>query len=118
MGEGKILIVDDEVEGRHLLSEVCRSIGYEVECAVNGADALAFLERAVYNLVIVDYMMPKMNGVEFVKKARERWTSLPIIAMSAVDAEDLFIKAGAELFLQKPFNYKILEKEIETMMLK
>ena len=116
MGKGKILIVDDEYQGRRLLSEICECLGLEADCAENGADALFLLEKGPYNLIMVDYRMPMMNGVEFVTRVRRKWTSLPVIAMSADEVNDLFIKAGADLFFKKPFDYRLLETAIKTML--
>jgi DNA-binding response OmpR family regulator len=112
MGAGKILIVDDEADLRGLLRDVCVMNGYQVDCANNGVGALQCIERGPYNLVIVDYEMPEMDGLEFVRRVKERWGSLPIIAMSALDVGNLFVEAGANLFLQKPFSYAVLEQKI------
>jgi DNA-binding response OmpR family regulator len=112
MRAGKILIVDDEADLRDLLREVCVMNGYRVDCANNGADALQCIEGGSYKLVIVDYEMPEMDGLEFVRRVKERWKFLPIIAMSALDVGNLFVEVGATLFLQKPFSYAVLEQKI------
>ncbi|MFI5295664.1 MAG: response regulator [Thermodesulfovibrionales bacterium] len=116
MGTGKILIVDDEADLRIMLAEVCRISGYCVNCADNGMDALRRLEEETYSLIIVDYQMPGMDGIELVRKVRERGNLLPVIAMSAMDAGKLFIDAGANLFMKKPFNYKLLGREIAMIL--
>lgn len=116
MGTGKILIVDDEAGIREMLAEVCEINGYSVNCADNGMDALLRLEEEIYGLIIVDYQMPGMDGLEFVRQVRKRWALLPVIAMSAMDVGMLFIEAGANMFLGKPLNYKVLQGEIAMVL--
>ncbi len=116
MGPGKILIVDDEADFREMLAEVCKMNGYCVNCANSGMDALHRLKEEAYSLIIVDYQMPEMDGIEFIRQVRKRWGLLPVIAVSAIDVGKLFIDAGANLFLEKPFNYKVLEKEIAMIL--
>jgi len=106
MGKPKILIVDDEIHIRKLLEAFFIFNGCHVDCATDGFDALKFVENGCYNLLVVDYQMPNLNGVEFVKKVREKWTSVPIFAMSASNAsnvKDLFLKAGADFFHIKTY---------------
>jgi DNA-binding response OmpR family regulator len=113
----KILIVDDDPLIRSFLEAFCEVNSYEAEFANNGFDALRLLEKnGEYGLVIVDFLMPQMHGIEFIKKARGKWRNLPIIAMSAwADVGNSFIEAGACLFLEKPFDPYVLEKEIEAI---
>jgi len=113
----KILIVDDDPLIRSFLMAFCEVNNYEADFAINGTDALGLIEKnGSYLLAIVDFLMPKMHGVEFIRQVRERWRDLPIIAMSAwEDVGKSFIEAGACLFLEKPFDPYVLEKEIEAI---
>lgn len=113
----KILIVDDDPLIRSFLKAFCEVNNYAADFAVDGTDALGLIEKnGSYFLAIVDFLMLKMHGVEFIRQVRERWRDLPIIAMSAwQDIGKSFIEAGAYLFLEKPFDPYILEKEIEAI---
>jgi DNA-binding NtrC family response regulator len=112
----RILIIDDEVDLRAFLLEFCELNGYEAECAANGRAALERLEKARFNLAIVDYLMPEIHGVEFVKRAKERCPDLAVIAMSAwYDMEPAFLEAGAFKFMKKPFDPYQLEEELAVL---
>jgi len=114
MPEGKILIVDDKPALRRCFKELCEANGYRADCASNGEEALRCIETGAYDLLIVDYRMPVMNGLEFVQKIRANESDIPIIAMSSCDLEHLFITAGADFFLRKPFGPDILEEKIKS----
>ena len=113
----KILIVDDDPLIRSFLKAFCEVNNYEADFAITGADALGLIDKnGSYLLAIVDFLMPKMHGVEFIRQVKKRWRDLPIIAMSAwQDIGKSFIEAGACLFLEKPFDPYVLEKEIEAI---
>jgi DNA-binding NtrC family response regulator len=112
----RILIVDDEVDLRAFLMEFCSLNGYEAECAGNGLAALERIENTCFHLAIVDYLMPEINGVEFVRRAKQRRPELPVIAMSAwYDMERAFLEAGAFKFMKKPFDPYQLEEELEII---
>ncbi len=115
--DSKILIVDDDPLIRSFLKAFCEVNNYKADFAVNGTDALGLIEKnGSYFLAIVDFLMPKMHGVEFIRQVRKRWRDLPIIAISAwQDIGKSFIEAGACLFLEKPFDPYVLEKEIEAI---
>ncbi len=114
----KILIVDDDPLIRSFLKAFCEVNNYEADFATNGKDAMGLIERNdSYHLAIVDFLMPKMHGVEFIKQVRESRKDIPIIAMSAwEDVEKSFIEAGAYLFIEKPFDPYVLEKEINAIL--
>jgi DNA-binding response OmpR family regulator len=118
MADIKILVVDDDLQMRELLQDFFSFVGYQVESAANGIEALSLVEKGGYNLIITDYEMPVLNGVEFVKKVREKWTSLPVLAASSSDVEVLFLEAGADLFIRKPFDLKGLGKKIGAVIAK
>lgn len=110
----KILVVDDDPVIRGMLEEFLSLNGYHADCATNGLDALKCMEKDSYHLLIVDYQMPQMNGIAFVKEVRKKWVSLPIIAMSLSEMERPFLEAGADLFLPKPVDLRNLRREIES----
>lgn len=113
----KILVVEDDKEFREVLVDICSLCGCEADYAASGTDALALMsENSEYGLIIIDYLMPEMHGVELTHRVRKKWPILPVIAMSAWDdVKSLFIEAGAYLFLKKPFDLHLLAKEIASI---
>jgi DNA-binding response OmpR family regulator len=113
----KILVVEDHLEMRKFMNDFCSLNGYEADFAFNGLQALKHMEKEQpYSLAIVDFLMPVMHGVDFVKSAKQKWPGLRIIATSAFDdVEESFMEAGADIFLQKPFDPYELEEVVERM---
>lgn len=103
----KILVVDDEMDIRNVLRINLESEGYEVVEASNGMDALNILDSEKIDLMVLDIMMPIMDGLEVCRKVREKH-KLPILMLSA-KAEDMDriqgIMTGADDYLCKPFNH-------------
>ncbi len=79
----KILIVDDEEGIRLLYKEELEDEGFEVNLVSSGEDALKTLEEEVFNLVLLDIKMSGMDGIEVLRKIKERWKGLPVILCSA-----------------------------------
>lgn len=106
-----ILVVDDELGSAEVLSLILEEEGYRAFCAVNGKLALAQAEQVVPDLVIVDYMMPLMNGAEFSRALRSspRFSQVKIILNSGLPEstirEDF---AGYDAFLRKPYNVELV----------
>ncbi|MCU7993369.1 response regulator transcription factor [Shewanella glacialipiscicola] len=104
----KILLVDDDHLIRGWLTEALCVQGHEVECAVNGIDGLAKIASFAPDIIMLDLVMPQMNGFELLR-ARECVT--PVIMISATDNEENRItgyELGADDFLAKPFSIKEL----------
>lgn len=81
----KILVVDDHPITREPLARLLRFEGFEAACAANGAEALDMLEKTEPDLVLLDLMMPKVDGLAFLRAARAgRWKALPVIVMTGV----------------------------------
>jgi CheY-like chemotaxis protein len=80
-GNKKILVADDDPLMRKLLSAVLTFYGYDIECVSNGKEAIALVETGSYDILITDYLMPEMNGIDLIKKARDIKKSLTIIGM-------------------------------------
>ena len=106
MNKERILIVDDEKEIRDLIDIYLKGEGYETIKAENGEEALSILNTNDIDLIILDIMMPKLNGIEACLKIREE-KEMPIIMLSA-KSEDmdkiLGLNTGADDYLTKPFN--------------
>ena len=114
-----ILVVDDDVEIVELLVELLQGLGYRVECAVNGAEALTMLAAKEYDLVLTDINMPVMGGMELIRQVKAREKSPVIIVITAyasvqtaVDA----IKFGVYDYITKPFNLEIVGNAVERAL--
>ncbi|MBS6599463.1 MAG: response regulator transcription factor [Clostridium sp.] len=114
----KILIVDDEKEIRDLIEIYLKSEGYETLKAADGEEALNILNREDPDLIILDIMMPKMNGIDACLKIREE-RQMPIIMLSA-KSEDvdkiLGLNMGADDYLTKPFNPLELVARVKSQL--
>ena len=101
----QILVVDDDKNTRRLFRAVLESAGYRVCTAENGEDALSVLDREYIDLVVLDVMMPKMDGYAFTKTLRENQNDLPILMVSAkqlpADKKQGFL-AGTDDSMTKP----------------
>ncbi|MBB6624026.1 response regulator transcription factor [Clostridium gasigenes] len=118
MDKERILIVDDEKEIRDLIEIYLKSEGYKTIKAENGEEALDILKTEEVDLIILDIMMPKLNGIEACLKIREE-REMPIIMLSA-KSEDLDkilgLNTGADDYLTKPFNPLELIARIKSQL--
>jgi CheY-like chemotaxis protein len=114
-----ILVVDDELGSAEVLSLILGEEGYQAFCAVNGQLALAQARDVVPDLVIVDYMMPLMNGAEFsrVLRADPRFARTKIILNSGLPEVAIRDKFdGYDAFLRKPFKVETLLALVEQFI--
>lgn len=104
----RVLIVDDDREIVELLNIYLKNEGYDVVKAYNGQQALNYIKNdEEIELVILDVMMPKINGIEVVEKLREANHSIPVIILSAKSSDNDKIQgliSGADDYVTKPFN--------------
>ncbi len=118
MSKERILIVDDEKEIRDLIDIYLKGEDYETLKAENGEEALNILENNDVDLIILDIMMPKVNGIEACLKIREQ-REMPIIMLSA-KSEDmdkiLGLNTGADDYLTKPFNPLELVARVKSQL--
>lgn len=112
-----ILIVDDKRIQLKTLRRGLRTRGYRVFEAISGKQALDHLEKdETIDLVLTDYAMPEMNGIELLKKIRETNKTIPVIIMTAYGDKDLVIEAmhyRCNGFIDKPFDMDELLEEIQ-----
>jgi adenylate cyclase len=114
---GRVLVVDDNEMNRDMLSRRVERQGHAVKIAKNGREALAIIEAEPIDLVLLDIMMPEMNGYEVLEKIKSDPTlrHIPVIMISAVDEIDSVVRCiemGAEDYLPKPFNPVLLKARI------
>ena len=116
-----VLIVDDEKVNRDLLTRRIRQEGHLVTTAENGREALEKARSQAFDLVLLDFMMPEMDGLEVLKQMKEDDTlrDIPVIIISAIDdIENIarFIALGAADYLPKPFNSLLLRSRINASL--
>jgi CheY-like chemotaxis protein len=110
----KILVVDDDRLIRGLLKDFLRFLGYEVLCLESAKDALPQIEAESFDIIITDYDMPGMDGLELTRSIKQIKPSVPIIGISASCNERRFIDAGANHFVSKPFDLQRLKEAVEN----
>ncbi|MGR8934055.1 MAG: sensor histidine kinase [Gammaproteobacteria bacterium] len=116
-----ILLVDDNAPNRDLLSRRLMRLGHHITLAENGTAALAMLQNTPFDLILLDIMMPEMDGIELLTrmKADPALRSLPVIMISALTESDTVVKCiemGAEDYLPKPFNPVLLRARINATL--
>jgi two-component system, OmpR family, alkaline phosphatase synthesis response regulator PhoP len=120
MDRGKrLLIVDDDADMRLLLAEYFRRLGFAVEEAESGADALEPACSGRFDCFIFDVSMPGMTGLDLLRRVRERGVQTPAMFLTAHDAIDDKVagfEAGADDYLAKPFSPRELEVRIEALL--
>ena len=114
--EYNILIVDDSAVNRDLLSRQVQAQGYQIATAVDGKQAIAMIQTGVYDLILLDIIMPEINGYEVLQWIKaSSWRHIPTIMISALDRFDSVIKCiemGAADYLAKPFNSTLLKARL------
>ena len=118
MGD-KVLVVDDEWEIRHLLSQFLTEEGYEVILASNGEEAIELAERENPQVILLDILMPGIDGIETCKrlKAEEKTRFIPVIMATALwDRYMEAIEARAEDVVTKPFNLTELSHRVKSIL--
>jgi len=118
MSERTILIVDDEAEIRNIMSIYLKNEGYQVVDVPDAETAMDMLKKQKIDLIILDVMMPGMNGIDTCLKIREEYT-MPIIFLSA-KSEDMDkihgLASGAEDYVTKPFNPLELMARVKSQL--
>jgi two-component system OmpR family response regulator len=114
----RILYVDDDPELRYLMGLILRKEGFRTVFAESGAQALDLWQKDPVDLIILDVMMPEMNGYETCRRIRTR-SDIPIIFLSVLDDEDEIVKgfeAGGYDYVSKPFHLKELIARINAVL--
>ncbi len=113
-----ILLVDDEKQLTTALAAILKQNKYSVDCAYNGEDGLDMALSGIYDLIILDIMMPKINGLEVLKILRSKKCSVPILMLSAKsEISDKIdgLNLGADDYLTKPFSTEELLARIRAL---
>ncbi len=117
----KILAVDDENDALLILKTTLTGEGYEVLTATNGPDALALAQEEKPDLIILDLLMPEMDGFEVLQelKAAEDTGVIPVIVVSGVSERDKIkgaLSKGIDYYIIKPYEYEDLIKKVKTAL--
>ena len=114
----RILLVEDEERMAQALCEILRLEKYEVDHYTNGLDALSIIENNICDIVILDVMLPGMNGYEIAKRARSKGITTPILMLTAkseLDDKVTGLDSGADDYLTKPFMTKELLARLRAL---
>ncbi|MBN3039115.1 MAG: response regulator [Candidatus Omnitrophica bacterium] len=110
----KILVIDDEPHIVQLLKSRLQANGYEVVAASNGKEGLERVEQENPDLIILDILMPAMDGYTFVRRLRKASREIPVIVLTGQGAmQDLFAVEGINDYMVKPFKAEELLEKIE-----
>lgn len=115
----KILVIEDEVLLADSIKQLLTAKGFEVEAVYDGEDGAEYAELGVYDLLILDVMMPKLNGYEVARRVRAKRCATPILMLTAKSAlEDRVegLNAGADYYLTKPFDSRELLACINALL--
>ena len=113
-----ILIADDEKKIRDTISDYLKFKGMEIILAANGEEAVANAYEHAVDLIILDVMMPKMNGIEACKEIR-KFSKVPILFLSALGEEEDLLSgylAGGDDYIVKPFPLSVLAQKIQSIL--
>lgn len=114
----RILVVEDEKSLNRVITKRLESEGYSVDSCFDGEEALHFASVGEFDAVVMDIMMPKINGIEVVRRLRDRNDKTPVIFLTAKDSVSdrvTGLDAGAEDYLVKPFAFEELIARIRVM---
>jgi CheY-like chemotaxis protein len=120
-GDGRLLVIDDNETNRDLLSRQLARYGYVVATAEDGKQGLARLEKEEYDLILLDVIMPEMDGVETLQRLQddERLSTIPVIMLSSLDELDSAVRCiamGALDYVSKPVQPTLLEARIAAAL--
>jgi CheY-like chemotaxis protein len=114
-----ILIIDDDVTALDIVDFLFEEKGFEVVRRADGISALECVDEVAPDIILVDLMMPKMNGQETIRQLRKKGITVPIVAFTALDDPDIHQEAsdaGCNLVLTKPCKPTILVQHIQNLL--
>jgi two-component system chemotaxis sensor kinase CheA len=119
-GRGKILVVEDNADSRDLLSKLLAMSGYEVSSAPDGESGYAAALKEIPDLIITDVNMPRMDGIELLRKVRVEGplagTAVLVVTAFGDDAARFAIEAGADASTSKPFDFETFIDTVKAVI--
>jgi len=119
---GRILIIDDMPGGREVMAKLLKQKGHETECAGNGEEGIAKMSKNIPDLILLDHMMPKVDGLSFLAQIRRfpRWKALPVIMYTGIRDRAHHMKAAAlgvtEYLVKGDFNASDLLDHVQRTL--
>ena len=114
----RILIIEDEAKIQEILVEFLQEYGYAVDCACDGVAGIARFDAEKYDLILLDIMMPKIDGLAVLELIREK-SDVPIILLTAMETEEYQMKGfdlKADDYITKPFSMNLVIRRIEAVL--
>jgi two-component system response regulator CiaR len=115
----RILVVEDDRSLLHAIADLLKEEGYKVDVALNGEDGYSMAETGIYDLMVLDIMLPELDGLEMIKKLRARSIKTPAIFLTAKDSVEDRVRgldSGADDYLVKPFASEELLARIRALL--
>lgn len=115
----KLLVVDDEAEIGEFLKAFFEEREFSVRAVENGAAALAEIENEAPHVVLLDIHMPGMDGLSVLKEIKQRYQSVKVIMVTAVETHDKIeeaLRLGADNYITKPLSLEYLEKDVQEKL--
>jgi len=115
----RILVVEDEKDLNNIITKHLKKNNFSVDSVFNGEEALEYLDYGTYDLIVLDIMLPKVNGYEVIKKLRENKNETAVLMLTARDSIEDKIKGldlGADDYLIKPFDFGELLARIRALV--
>ncbi|MGH1600341.1 response regulator transcription factor [Campylobacter majalis] len=115
----KILIIEDEIDLNDIIAKHLKKGGYNVDCAYNGVEGLEYIDVATYDAIVLDVMMPIMDGFSFLSKLRSKNDKTPVLMLTAKsDKQDIVnaLDMGADDYLSKPFDIDELKARLRSII--
>jgi two-component system copper resistance phosphate regulon response regulator CusR len=117
----RLLIAEDEKRLNRLIRDMMEDEGFTVDSCYNGAEALEYVRSADYDAIIMDVMMPVMDGLEAVRKMRSEGVTTPVLFLTAKDSIDdrvTGLESGGDYYMVKPFSFRELTAAVRAIMRK
>ena len=114
-----ILVIEDDKDIQEIIVEILRDKGYSVDLADNGREGFTAYQNKEYDLIIMDVMMPEVDGYQLAKLIRNKNKEIPILMLTALEEEYDQLKAfeiGIDDYVTKPFSFNILLKRVEAIL--
>ncbi|BAQ45004.1 two-component system, OmpR family, response regulator [Methylobacterium sp. yr596] len=118
MSDMRLLIIEDDREASSYLSKAFREAGHVADTADDGLDGYALAREGAYDVLVVDRMLPKLDGLSLIRSLREQGVETPVLILSAlgqVDDRVKGLKAGGDDYLPKPYAFSELMARIEVL---
>ena len=121
--QGEVLIVDDDPDTLFTISEIVQACSCKTTLAKNGIECIKVLEQKIPDLILLDIMMPEMDGFQTIKaiKKNSRWANIPIFAVTAkamLEDKEVIFKHGFDDYIAKPVNSGVMAFKIERLFSK